>query len=1155
MPRQLQHVNALLLQFPEDLNLLAAKSRLLGDIGRESERLQFLEDCHRKGMRHPFLLQALAEQMAQDNRRNVETQALLHDILRRQPTNASAWWTRAGLHWDSLEREEAFECYRLCICLEDKAEGYATSYFKAARFLRREAEALEYLRRRLEWLGGRSANPFITYARALDLLERAQESIAVLEEALQKHPEDAWLVEEAIGFLCNAGHYERAEKLLQDKGSVLSEVARLYKQARIVSARGDAAAELACFRRILELQPRSERAAANIARLLNETESPQSAIAFLDSQLADNPYNLWLLHEKLGYVHSLPLGERRDLLAAMHALHPQDSRLTIAWSRLLRSEGRHEEALQLLQQAVTIDADEERVHLALGDACMDMGRHEQARAAYERAILISVDADRAFEKLLATHVSFEAKQQALQFIHSELMRQVSLGNGILEFQSLARRYLRDSEVRAFLDIAVETRPDLWRSWTALAGFLSETNQLDEALQILDQGVTRFPLLPRLWLDRGEVQRGRGDFAAAESDIRGALAINPNYSLASTRLADVLELQGKPVEALAVIEDGLRLEPLYVAHYGYRADLLWRMERRADAFDTLCRAVHIDPDYGWAWGKLPTWADELERREEVDALLRELLEKFPDSVTLWQQGAELSDDIARKHECLQRAHELAPQRSDVLLSRCDLYAEEGRIDEARALIAETYADSPKPTEVLTYEAWMTEETGRLDEAIAQLEAVVQQDPGHYNAWRLLTRWHDAAGHGEDCCRCARHCVSLYPQNATVLGMAADFLLRHLDKDNEVARRLEARDYLQRALKQDHTNLYNFLTLADLYLDENDLDDCEQLFVQVLMDGRNAYVVARHLRLALLRGRVEEALTHYRVLLQADEDSDWLLLEPLRWFREQKQKDAVWACLQQAAQDAQTPPRAARAWMACLLADDCSGRDVYTALCGVAMRPDFWREAIVHALGRDNASSAQLSPLFWNLQKSFREDGRLWSALIDYHSHHEDWAQICALTRRTLPPADATARAVYFCNVGWRMHHDWTRARELARLAEKLPRDDSHHNLMFWAQFDRALVDRTTVERDLLGALDLRELTRVERLLLEVLYVFADMPSMPDAPSSRRLHDDFRRLWRAHAELLPGELVAQARRQLWWAVLRQSQGPLWRRLARATWYVWL
>lgn len=1152
-PRQLEAVNALLAQFPEDLNLLAARARLLGDLGREAERLQFLEACRDRGLRHPYLLQALAEQMAQDNRRNAETQALLHDILCRQPTSAAAWWTRAGVHWDSLEREEAFECYRLCLCLEDKVEGYATSFFKAARFLRRDQEALDYLRRRIDWLGTRSANPWITYARALDLLERGREALAVLEDALQRHGEDAWLVNEAINFLCATGDYERAAALLADKGAVLSEVERLYKQARIASGRGDALAELACFRRILELQPRNEHAAASVARLLQDTESTAAAIAFLDARLAENPHNLWLLHEKLGYVQRLDLEARRAQVAAMHALHPRDSRLTLAWARLLRGDGRHEEALRLLQEAVVIDADEERVHLALGDCCREMGRDEQARAAYERAILVSVDAAGAFDKLLATHVSFADKQAALKFIHAELMRQVSLGNGILEFQGLARRYLPDDEVRAFLEVAVEERPDLWQSWAALGEFHAETHHLDDALRVQDEGVARFPLLPRLWLDRADTRRQRGELAAAEADLRAALAINPGYLQAVMRLADVLEQESRPDEALAVVEKGLRHEPLYAPLHGYRADILWRMERRDEAFATLLHALRLDSEYGWGWEQLLAWADQLDRRPEVAALADELVQRFPDSVTLWQQCALLATDSARKHECLRRAHRLAPQRSDVLLAHCDLYADEGRLDEARALIEAAYAGAEKPSEILTYEAWITERTGRRQAAIRELEAVVARDPGHYNAWRLLTRWHDAEGQVEDACRCARRCVALYPQSATVLGMAADLLLRHLEGEEAAARKAEARDYLQRALRQDHTNRYNLLTLADLYLDDGELDACAGLFAQLLLDPHDPYLMARRLRLALLRGEADAALALYAALLRSDEDNDWLLLEPLRWFADKGLTERARDTVAAAVADAAAPVRVARAWMRLALEQD-GAEAVTRGLEGLEARADCWREGVVYVLGHGRATPAQLGPLLWRLPAAARDDGVIWGALADYRARAEDWLQLIRETAGGDAPAAASARAVYFCSVAWRMQSDWTRARAFAADALSRPRDDSHHNLLFWQQFDAGLADFAAVDTDLLAALDLRELTPVERCLLDWLLVLVRLPAVTDAAASRALRAELARLRAANAELLEGRLLGHARWKLAGALLRQGRGPWPLRALRAFWYLW-
>lgn len=1145
--RQLAMTNALLEQFPRDLNLLAAKSRMLGDLGREAERLQFLEATCRFGINHPYLTLALAEQMAKDNRRTRETRRLLHDILKRQPLNSSAWWVLAGQHWDALEREEAFDCYRLCVCIEDKVEAFASSYFKAARFLRRGDEALAYLARRIEWLGKLSANPFITYARALDLLERTPDVLGVLETALQQHPEDAWLVAESFDYLASAGEYRRAEALLAEKGHVLSEVVRLYKQARLMQVQADAPAELACFQRILALQPRNDNAASNVARLLHETVSLESALAFLDEKLEANPYNLWLLHEKLRYVNKLPLATRRPLIEAMHGLHPEDARLAAAQARIWRGEGRHAEALALIRQAVAIDPDTVWLHLVEGDICMEQEDAAAARSAYEKAILISVDAENAFAKLLDTHVTFEEKKGALKFIHAELMRQVSFGNGILEFQSLARRYLPDADVHDFLRNAVELRPDLWQSWVGLGSFLLNTNQLDQAASVLDEAVKRFPLLPRVLLERGEVARLQQDYERAEQSIRAAIDINPNYGLAVTKLADVLELRAQPAEALAAIEKGLRLDPMYTAYYGYQSDLLWRMERHDEAFDAVYKVLKIDPDYGWGWDRLREWGAVLNRHAEIEVLVRLLLDKFPDSAWLWRQCAASTEDRALKHEWLQKAIDLAPHQNDALLARCDLLVEEGLVHEARALLDSHYAGRAKPSEVSTYDAWLIRRTGRLNEAIVGLEAVVREDPGHYNAWRMLMQWHSDAGNADDCFRCARQCVALYPQSANVLGMVAEYLLRHANTDNKEAIKLEACEYLHRAINQEHTNVFNFLTLMDIYLDDGDLEASEKLFARVLIDASNPYVMARRLRLLLLRNDVPAALQHYRQLLLHPVENDWVRTQPCQWFIEQQQKSAVWALLQEVAVMEPAPVLAARAWMHCLVAEGAEAKPVADALAKIASHQDFWREAIVYAL-HGEAGPEQLSVWLWQYSAGIKGDAVIWSALAAFRAGQNDFKAVRRMSATpVLVPAQASARALYFCSVAWRMRWSWEYAGSLCQQALGKPHDDTHHNLIFWEQFDIALQDRRKVSQQVLSGINLNELSRVERLLLEALQAFCRFPDGVDAGAWSVLQKDLHRIWHDYADIQENALLTVSRRKLLLAVFRQSQGALlWRAL---------
>lgn len=1095
--RQLHYTEALLELFPDDLNLMVAKSRLQGDLGRQADRLAFLEACRAKGVRHPYLLQSLADQLAEDNRRAQETHALLDEILKRQPLSAAAWWTRAGQHWERMERDVAFECYRLCVCLEEKAEGYATSYFKAARFLRRTDEALTYLQRRIEWLGSRSANPFITYARALDLLDRSRESLSVLDDALVRHPEDGYLVAEAFDLHMAAGHHEQGARLLAEKGSVLSEAVRLNKQARLAEHLSDRDAEMVAWQSLLELQSRNEIAIGQIARLLDEKGQTAEAIIFIEGHLAENPHNRWLLHEKLRYVRQLPLEQRRPHLDAMLALHPDDLRIMSAMARQARAEGHDEQSLALMQRAVTIDPDEAWLHLELGDTLREMGRRVDAGTAYEKAITIYVDADGAFERLLSLHAGFDDKRKALEFIHGELMRQVSFGNGILEFQQLARRYLLDDHVKAFLQEAVSARPDLWQSWVAAARFALETDALEEARTFLDEAVDRFPLLPRVWVERAEVRRLLDQAQDAESDLRMAISINPHYTTAVTRLADVLEVLGKQQEALDALRRALQRSPANAPYAGYCADLLWRMGHRDEAWQMLVSALVLSPAYEWGWGQLLNWSRALQRMAEAEAHAVSLAQRFPDIVELWRHCANFSSDSQQQRAYLQCALDLAPYRTDTLQDMCNLMVEDGHIAEARALLARTYPDADsKPSEIRTYEAWLTMRTGHTDAAIAAMENVVVADPGHYNAWRLLALWHHQQGHGEDCCRCARLCVALHPQDASVLVTASEYLLAHAEAaavgSDAAAARAEVYEWLERAVTLDHTNIYSALTLADLYLDDGKLDECACLFSRGTLDNRDIYLQARVLRLDLLQGRLQPALVRWREFLETATENEWLLLQPYHWFVAKGHQAEADDCLRMVASAPEPSWMAARAWVQGLLAGKPSGQQILEALQGVREKQAFWAEAVHYLLTRTEATDQQLSPLFWLAAADVESGAKTWSALVCYRMSREAWAHLARLGRHAVLLPEAPARAVYFCSIGWRFTRQWGKAIELADIACQRERDDSHDNLRFWQQMDGWLANPATVNIEVLQELDLRELTKVERVLLILLERLVQLP---------------------------------------------------------------
>src|SRR5262249_31864186 len=288
--------------------------------------------------------------------------------------------------------------------------------------------------------------------------------------------------------------------------------------------------------------------------------------------------------------------------AVRHLLdvHPAD-----AWARrelalTLAQTGRFDEAFRELDLARDLEPASTSYFSVRGQVCDQAGRRAEAAAAFRAAVRLSVDNDYAIGRLLDCCDTLAARRDALHFVEAELVRQVTVGDGLLAYQYHARRAFEPDEVLALVQKALDARPDLWHAWSAVVRVLADVGRLDEADARVREATTRFPLLPRLWLDRATVCKRRGDRDGQEAALRQAGQINPSWGPAVRELATVCNETGRFDEAKALLEQAFVRTPLDAVNHGWLADLHWRRGETDAALTQLHQALLLEPGYTWAW---------------------------------------------------------------------------------------------------------------------------------------------------------------------------------------------------------------------------------------------------------------------------------------------------------------------------------------------------------------------------------------------------------------------------------------------------------------------------------------------------------------------------------------------------------------------------
>lgn len=139
---------------------------------------------------------------------------------------------------------------------------------------------------------------------------------------------------------------------------------------------------------------------------------------------------------------------------------------------------------------------------------------------------------------------------------------------------------------------------------ALGRALAAMDSIPAATRALAEAAARYPEHGRIpyWL--GVVQVDGGQPEAALPALQAAVSLQPTFSEAQLKLAEVLSTLGRQDEAEALLRDLLDRDPVHHPDaWNNLGFILLQAQRFAEAEDALERAVALDPDLATAWVNL------------------------------------------------------------------------------------------------------------------------------------------------------------------------------------------------------------------------------------------------------------------------------------------------------------------------------------------------------------------------------------------------------------------------------------------------------------------------------------------------------------------------------------------------------------------------
>jgi len=866
-------------RFGETPALLLQREQALSVIGTRRQSVEAIEAAVRLHPQNPQLLTRLAQLQKDDARQTQNVARNLHMALRVQPSESLAWRVKADALW-LTDKPLALEHYRIAACLNEFAEDFSMAYSQGCYFVGRAAEGLDFLNERMQRLGDRSSSPVRSYFDALEMMSRTTEAFVVLEAALQRRPDDDALRLFCVEKYLQRNDLDKARKNWVELRGTARHADRLRVEVRLAQQEGRLDDAWATIQFACEREPLDAALRQMAAQIVAQRDGQYAAIIYLRTCCEQYRTCIGLHELLLQWMAAEPAQDKEVVLRHLLDLNPQNAFMWRELAVSLSAQQRLDDAWAALRKAQDLAPENENGCAVMASLYFAAHEIEAGQMMCREALKHSIDQIYACNQLVATCNSQASRREALEFIRDQLRQQVTQGNTMLAFQTLAKNTLSEMELEGELRALHEHRPELWQAWIALVLHLTGESRFIEARTLLLDAIDRFPMIPRLHYELARIATHERRFEDARDAIRHALQLSPAWDWALRLYVDVaLAEPGQEEGALALLDSPLSRSDENPECYVLRARILWKLERRDQALDPLMQALRRWPAHQTAWDMLVQFAGKMGRNDLLSSCAAQLSELHPGNAMAWIHVADLSDDLGGALAAAERASKLEPLNQRAYIARLSALMRHRDFDVARKLVEATPWGNHTPIAIQRFGPHLSWQQGKRETAIAQMRALLEAEPNNFDLWKDLADWLGAQDDKQGYADAASELVRINPSSALAHGYAGH-------AQHKLARIELAMSSLRKAWDIDPNYTYAAFALVDLELEHarGNAETSLRLLRACFPGAASALRIVRHAVTSDNPSGLVEAF-HDLVRVQAPDDNLFhaaaSLLEKSRW----------------------------------------------------------------------------------------------------------------------------------------------------------------------------------------------------------------------------------------------------------------------------------
>jgi Flp pilus assembly protein TadD len=261
---------------------------------------------------------------------------------------------------------------------------------------------------------------------------------------------------------------------------------------------------------------------------------------------------------------------------------------------LLGEQGKTQDALVHLRQAVAIDRAYPDAHHNLGVVLASLGKFDEAITEYRAALRLNPRMANAQLSLGLALANTERIDEAIPAFEAALALDPTLAEAHRGLGLALARRGRAAEAERHYGEAVRLDPDAADAQRKLGKSRFAEGKVEEALARYREALTLRPDFAEAHADLGFALMASGQGDAAATHLREAIRLKPGFSEAHTHLGFLLAAGGQFAEALTHFTEAVRLTPDSEVARAYRAIALHNLGRVDEARREFQEVLRLNP---------------------------------------------------------------------------------------------------------------------------------------------------------------------------------------------------------------------------------------------------------------------------------------------------------------------------------------------------------------------------------------------------------------------------------------------------------------------------------------------------------------------------------------------------------------------------------